>query len=66
MDKYRILRNNISKMMDKVKKEMIENKFEEGQDDHRTIWKIIFQQFGGCKKMESTENALGIIIYFIF
>ena len=44
-------------MIAKVKKECIENKLEEGQDEPCTIWKI-FQQFGACPKMESTENAL--------
>ena len=61
IDEYRILRNKISKMIDKAKKEMYRNKLEEGQDDPRTIWKI-FKQFGACKKMESTENAFGIKI----
>ena len=31
----------------------------EGNDDPRTIW-IIFQQFDACRKMEATENTLGI------
>ena len=62
IDEYRILRNKISKMIDKAKKEMYRNKLEEGQDDPRTIWKI-FKQFGAClQKMESTENAFGIKI----
>ena len=56
MDEYRILRNTISKMIAKVNEECIENKLEERQDDPSTIWKI-FQQFGACRKMESTENA---------
>ena len=49
IDEYRILRNKISKMIDKAKKEMYQNKLEEGQDDPRTILKI-FKQFGACKK----------------
>ena len=44
----RILRNKISKVIDKAKKEMHRNKLEEGQNDPRTIWKI-FKQFGACK-----------------
>ena len=53
-DEYRILRNKISKMIDKAKKEMYRNKLEEGQDDPRTIWKI-FKQFGACKKWNLQE-----------
>ena len=48
IDEYLILRNKISKTIDKAKKEMNRNKLEEGQDDPRTVWKI-FKQSGACK-----------------
>ena len=59
MDEYRNIRNKISTMIVKAKKEMYRNKLEEGQNDPRTIWKI-FRQFGACSKMRSAEDALGI------
>ena len=61
IDEYQILRNKISKLIDKAKKEMYRNKLEEGQADPRTIWKI-FKHFCSLQKMESTESAFGIKI----
>ena len=54
MDEYRIVRNKITTMIDKAKKEMYQNKLEEGQNNLKTIWKI-FQQFDACSKNGSNE-----------
>ena len=59
LDEYRNIRYKISTMIDKAKKQMYQNKLEEGQNDPRTIWKI-FRQFGACSKMGSAEDVLGI------
>ena len=59
MNEYRLLRNKLTTMIDKAKKEMYQNKIEEGQNDPKTIWKI-FQQFGASSKKGSAENILGI------
>ena len=56
---YLILRNKISKTIDKAKKEMNRNKLEEGQDDPGTVWKI-FKQSGACKKWNLQKMLLAL------
>ena len=59
IDDYRLLRNKVTTLIDKAKKEMYQTKLEEGQNDPKTIWKI-FQQFGTGGKKGAAENILGI------
>ena len=47
---YRSLRNRVSTLIDKAKRETYENKIKEGEDDPRTLWKL-FRQFGTSKNM---------------
>ena len=59
MGEHRTLRNTITTIIANAKKEMYQNKLEEGQNDPRTIWKI-FKQFGACSKKGSADSCLGI------
>ena len=59
IDEYRMLRNKVSTMIDKAKKETYQTKVEEGKGDPRSIWKL-FKQFGTSKKGTSKVNNFEI------
>ena len=54
-----MLRNKVSTMIDKAKKETYQTKVEEGKGDPRSIWKL-FKQFGTSKKGTSNVNNFEI------
>ena len=49
IEAYRVLRNNVSRLIANAKKETYQSKIEEGQSDPRSIWKL-FKELGASGK----------------
>lgn len=59
-EEYKLLRNQISSMIDESKKATYKNKIEQGKDDPKSIWKL-FKEFGASNKNTgNTHNILGL------
>ena len=58
-EEYRSLRNKVSTLIDKAKRETYQNKIEEAKNDPRTIWKLL-RQFGAGNKHGSSDSNFGI------
>ena len=56
---YKVLRNKVSGLIEKSKKESYQSKIEDGQTDPRTIWKL-FKELGANQKGGNDDPDLNI------
>ena len=59
IEMYKVLRNKVSGLIEKSKKESYQSKIEDGQTDPRTIWKL-FKELGANQKGGNDDPNLNI------